>query len=97
MPESPARVVADPAPLGLAAFGCTTLMLSLFNAGIRPALIAALIPTAFLLGGVVQLVAGIFELKQGATFVLDVVRRLRPLSSATSEPLCTADVTLNAI
>ncbi|MBY8879093.1 acetate uptake transporter [Actinacidiphila acidipaludis] len=68
MPEPPARIVADPAPLGLAAFGATTFMLSLFNAGVRPSLVAAVFPTAFLFGGVVQLVAGIFELRQGGTF-----------------------------
>ncbi|MEU1616515.1 acetate uptake transporter [Streptomyces sp. NPDC005722] len=68
MPGPPTRVVADPAPLGLAAFGVTTLMLGLFNAGVRPELAAAVLPTAFLCGGVVQLVAGVFELKQGGTF-----------------------------
>lgn len=68
MSEPATRVVADPAPLGLAAFGLTTFMLSLFNAGVRPTLIPAVLPIAFLFGGVVQLVAGIFELKQGGTF-----------------------------
>ncbi|MFI8183947.1 acetate uptake transporter [Actinacidiphila glaucinigra] len=68
MSEPPTRVLADPAPLGLAAFGATTLMVSLFNAGVRPELVAAVFPTAFLFGGVIQLVAGIFELKQGGTF-----------------------------
>lgn len=68
MPETSARVAVDPAPLGLAAFGATTFMLSLFNAGIRPELTAAVLPTAFLFSGVVQLVAGIVEFRQGGTF-----------------------------
>jgi succinate-acetate transporter protein len=68
VPETSARVAVDPAPLGLAAFGATTFMLSLFNAGIRPGLAAAVLPTAFLFGGVIQLVAGIVEFPQGGTF-----------------------------
>jgi succinate-acetate transporter protein len=63
-----APVAADPAPLGLAAFGGTTLMLSLMNAGVDPTLIRAVVPTAFLFGGVIQLVAGIAEFRQGGTF-----------------------------
>jgi succinate-acetate transporter protein len=62
------RVSPDPAPLGLAAFGGTTFMLSLFNSGISPSLISTVLPTAFLFGGVVQLVAGIIEFRQGGTF-----------------------------
>ncbi|MFI5998500.1 acetate uptake transporter [Streptomyces sp. NPDC051362] len=68
MSDSSTRVAVDPAPLGLAAFGATTLMLSLFNSGVRPSLAAVVLPTAFLFGGVMQLVAGIVEFRQGGTF-----------------------------
>lgn len=68
MSNASARVPADPAPLGLAAFGGTTLMLSLFNAGIIPSAITAVLPTAFFFGGVIQLIAGVAEFRQGGTF-----------------------------
>ena len=42
-------------------------MLNLVNAGLDPKLIQAVVPVAFLFGGVVQLVAGIAEFRQGGT------------------------------
>lgn len=60
---------ANPAPLGLAAFGLTTLLLSLSLAGIfGPELEYAVIPLAIAFGGTIQLVAGIFEYREGNTF-----------------------------
>jgi hypothetical protein len=66
---------ADPGPLGLAAFAGTTFVLSMVNAGlvgdkIHPGggllpLVAAL---AIAYGGIVQLVAGIWEFRTGNTF-----------------------------
>ena len=53
--------IADPGPLGLAAFAATTFMLSVFNAQLmKPAALAAIfLPLALFYGGVAQLLAGI--------------------------------------
>ena len=63
---------ANPAPLGLAGFGLTTLLLSSINAGLLkgdgPSLTAVVVPLAFAYGGVAQLIAGIFEFKNDNTF-----------------------------
>lgn len=60
---------ANPAPLGLAAFGVTTVVLSSINAGLLPAeATAAVVPLAFAFGGVAQLITGAFEFKNGNTF-----------------------------
>ena len=61
--------IADPAPLGLAAFAGTTFVLSLFNAGIgSPELVAVVLPLALLYGGIVQLLAGMWEFRNDNTF-----------------------------
>jgi succinate-acetate transporter protein len=64
--------VANPAPLGLAGFGLTTVVLSSINAGLlpgdAPTLIAAVVPLAFSFGGVGQIIAGVLEYKNGNTF-----------------------------
>ena len=61
--------VADPAPLGLAAFALTTFLLSLFNAGL---LSEAGEPVVFSLalfyGGLAQFVAGMWEFRNQNTF-----------------------------
>ena len=60
---------ANPAPLGLAAFGLTTVVLSAINAGwLPPEAAAAVVPLAFAFGGLAQLVAGALEFKTGNTF-----------------------------
>src|ERR1700759_750766 len=60
---------ADPAPLGLAAFGLTTIVLSAINAGILPhEAVPAVVPLAFAFGGLAQLIAGIMEFRTGNTF-----------------------------
>jgi uncharacterized protein len=60
---------ANPAPLGLAGFGLTTVVLSCVNAGILPPdAAAAVVPLAFAFGGVAQLIAGTLEFKTGNTF-----------------------------
>jgi succinate-acetate transporter protein len=61
--------VADPAPLGLAAFALTTFVLSMFNAGLvsragEPVVYAI----AFAYGGLAQLLAGMWEFRNGNTF-----------------------------
>src|SRR5579859_413219 len=62
-------LVADPAPLGLVAFGMTTLVLSAINAGwiaatATPAVLALAIP----FGGGGQLLAGMWAFRRGNTF-----------------------------
>jgi uncharacterized protein len=60
---------ANPAPLGLAAFGLTTVVLSAINAGLVPHEgVAAVVPLAFAFGGIAQLIAGILEFRTGNTF-----------------------------
>ena len=61
--------LADPAPLGLAAFGFTTFLLSFVNAGILSAAAASVVmPLAFSYGGLAQLLTGAFEMRRGNTF-----------------------------
>lgn len=64
-----ARKFANPAPLGLSAFALTTFVLSLINLGTRgitgPSLV---IGAAFAYGGLVQLLAGMWEMAVGNTF-----------------------------
>ncbi|HEY1468137.1 MAG TPA: acetate uptake transporter [Candidatus Acidoferrum sp.] len=61
--------VSNPAPLGLAAFGITTVALSCINAGLLPPeATAAVVPLAFAFGGLAQLIAGILEFSNGNTF-----------------------------
>ena len=70
--ESAAPAVANPAPLGLSAFALTTFVLSATNAGspFVPAVFTGgnvAIGLALFYGGLVQLVAGIQEFRQGNT------------------------------
>jgi len=61
--------IANPAPLGLAAFGLTTLVLNIVNAGIVPAeSIGMVLPLGIFYGGMAQFVAGMWEFKKGNTF-----------------------------
>jgi succinate-acetate transporter protein len=64
-----ASTQANPGPLGLVAFGVTTIMLSLVNAGVLPAGgETVVLPLAFAFGGSAQLLAGLLEFKTGNTF-----------------------------
>ncbi|KAF2877143.1 glyoxylate pathway regulator [Massariosphaeria phaeospora] len=67
--RAPDRKFANPAPLGLSAFALTTFVLSLINVGTRdithPNIVVAL---AFGYGGLVQLLAGMWEMAVGNTF-----------------------------
>jgi succinate-acetate transporter protein len=61
--------VANPAALGLVAFGLTTVLLSLINAGVLPkGGEPVVIPLALAFGGLMQIFAGAFEFKLGNTF-----------------------------
>ncbi len=60
---------ANPAPLGLAGFGLTTVVLSVINAGLVSSdAVTAVVPLAFAYGGVAQIIAGILEYANGNTF-----------------------------
>lgn len=59
-------VRANPAPLGLLAFGLTTTLLSLHNVGAYP-LDGMIIGMAIFYGGIAQVIAGGFEMKHGKT------------------------------
>ena len=62
--------VADPGPLGLAAFAMTTFVLSVFNAHIikDAALESVVLPLALFYGGIGQFAAGMWEFKNRNTF-----------------------------
>ena len=59
----------DPAPLALGAFALTTFLLSWINAGYAsPALIGTVVATAWFYGGIIQVLVGFWELKDGKLF-----------------------------
>ena len=63
------NMIADPGPLGLAAFALTTFVLSLLNAGVLPAdTEPVVLGLALAYGGVAQLLAGMWEFKKGNVF-----------------------------
>lgn len=69
MSDSKTSVIADPGPLGLAAFALTTFVLSTINAKFVPASIAATFMTLGLFyGGIAQVLAGMWEFKKNNTF-----------------------------
>jgi len=62
-------MIADPAPLGLAAFALTTFLLSLVNAGILPKDTEPMVlAVALAFGGIAQLLAGMWEFRKGNVF-----------------------------
>jgi succinate-acetate transporter protein len=66
---SEGTATADPAPLGLSAFGLTTLLLSLSLSGVFGIdLEMAVVPLAVAFGGTIQLIAGVLEYLEGNTF-----------------------------
>jgi len=63
------RQFANPAPLGLSAFALTTFILSLVNVGSRGVHVNSIvIGSAYAYGGLVQLLAGMWEMAVGNTF-----------------------------
>ncbi len=63
------RMIADPAPLGLAAFALTTFLLSLVNAGVMPKdTEPVMLGVALAFGGIAQLLAGMWEFRKGNVF-----------------------------
>jgi succinate-acetate transporter protein len=68
-PAAAANPVADPAPLGLAAFALTTFLLSAANAGwMGSATGDAWLGYAFAYGGLAQLLAGMWEFRNKNVF-----------------------------
>jgi hypothetical protein len=60
---------ADPGPLGLAAFAMTTFVLSMFNANlVNEKGLPVVLGLALAYGGIVQLLAGMWEFRTGNTF-----------------------------
>jgi succinate-acetate transporter protein len=60
--------IADPAPLGLAGFAMTTLVLSVFNAKLIGSGETVVLGVALAYGGIAQLLAGMWEFVKGNTF-----------------------------
>jgi succinate-acetate transporter protein len=61
--------ICNPAPLGLAAFGLTTLVLNAFNAGLVDKSSEGLVwPLGIFFGGLAQFAAGMWEAKKNNTF-----------------------------
>ena len=58
---------ANPAPLGLMAFGMTTVLLNLHNAGFIP-LDTMILAMGIFYGGIAQIIAGLMEWKKKNTF-----------------------------
>ncbi|MBV9012328.1 MAG: acetate uptake transporter [Pseudonocardiales bacterium] len=66
---SPGGQIADPGPLGLAAFAMTTFVLSCVNAGlVDKAIEPVVLPLALFYGGLAQLLAGMWEFRKANTF-----------------------------
>ncbi|MCL1969908.1 MAG: acetate uptake transporter [Candidatus Bathyarchaeota archaeon] len=59
--------LANPAPLGLLAFGLTTVLLNLHNSGMYP-LNSMILAMGIAYGGLAQIIAGIMEYRRGNTF-----------------------------
>lgn len=61
--------IADPAALGLAAFGLTTFVLSIINVGaVSQTALPVVAPLALAYGGLVQLLAGMWAFRENNTF-----------------------------
>lgn len=60
-------ITGNPAPLGLLAFGMTTILLNLHNIGLFP-LTSMILAMGIFYGGMAQVMAGYMEWKKGNTF-----------------------------
>jgi uncharacterized protein len=69
MGQATAWKPADPGPLGLAGFAMTTFVLSMFNSNLVDAKgLPVVLGLALAYGGIVQLIAGVWEFRTGNTF-----------------------------
>jgi hypothetical protein len=62
-----AEKLGNPAPLGLAGFGMTTILLNIHNAGFFP-VGSMIFAMGVCYGGIAQVIAGILEFRKGNTF-----------------------------
>jgi succinate-acetate transporter protein len=72
IPTTPVVVkdgIANPAPLGLCAFGMTTVLLNIHNAGFTE-ISSMILAMGIFYGGTAQVIAGIIEAKKNNTFGL---------------------------
>src|SRR6201996_4760651 len=72
IPTTPVKAgdgIANPAPLGLCAFGMTTVLLNLHNAGFFE-LNTMILAMGIFYGGLAQVIAGVIEAKKNNTFGL---------------------------
>lgn len=72
IPTTPVVVkdgIANPAPLGLCAFGMTTVLLNIHNAGFYE-MNTMILAMGIFYGGIAQVIAGIIEAKKNNTFGL---------------------------
>jgi len=60
--------LANPAPLGLLAFGLTTVLLNLSNAGIFGNGLSMILAMGIAYGGLAQIIVGTLEFRKGNTF-----------------------------
>jgi succinate-acetate transporter protein len=60
--------LANPAPLGLLAFGLTTVLLNLSNAGIFGNGLSMILAMGLAYGGLAQIIVGTMEFRKGNTF-----------------------------
>ncbi len=67
-PAAKPPAIADPGPLGLAAFALSTFVLSLYNAGILEGGKPVVVGLALFYGGLAQMLAGMWEFRTGNTF-----------------------------
>lgn len=68
-PAATGLKIADPGPLGLAAFAITTFLLSMVNAGfVDKGVEPVVFGMALFMGGLAQLLAGMWEYRTGNTF-----------------------------
>jgi len=63
------NIIANPAPLGLCAFGMTTVLLNLHNAGFFE-MNSMIFAMGIFYGGLAQVIAGVIEAKKNNTFGL---------------------------
>ena len=68
-PPAVSQAWGNTAPLALATFAVTTLMLSLINAGVfSAATLPVVLGVGFAVGGITQLIAGLIQFRTGDTF-----------------------------
>ncbi len=69
MASESVKSIADPAPLGLACFALTTFLLSMVNSGLIPKSTEPMVfGVALFYGGIVQILAGMWEFRKGNVF-----------------------------